>query len=129
MAILVILIALIFLITSIKEKPKTPKKESERAKRKRRYVSKAMREHILKRDNYTCQICGISKEFLDDYSPGLGDYLLLEIDHITSVAEGGSGNDEKNLQTLCWRCNRKKGKDKTNEDVQELIDYGIDQLN
>lgn len=149
MAILFILGALIFFIFALikeKQKPKydtgkprsrdrtiiteiEEKEEENRAKARRRYVSKSMREYILERDNYTCQICGISKELLDDYSPGLGDYLLLEIDHITSVAEGGSGDNEENLQTLCWRCNRKKGKDKTNEDVQELIDYGIDRLN
>ena len=34
--------------------------------------------------------------------------------------------DEDNLQVLCWKCNRKKGGNKTNEDVLESIDYGID---
>lgn len=87
-----------------------------------------MREHVLLRDNYTCQICGISKGLLDRLIPGLGDFLLLEIDHITPVAKGGSGDDEENLQTLCWRCNRKKGKNKTNEEVKDLIDYGVDKL-
>lgn len=102
--------------------------EEKRQTARRRYVTQAMKRHVLERDNYTCQICGISKGLLDRLIPGLGDFLLLEIDHITPVAKGGSGGDERNLQTLCWRCNRKKGKNKTNEQVKGLIDYGIDKL-
>ena len=95
---------------------------------KRRYVSRDMREKVFRRDNYTCQICGISRGYLDSFVPGLGNYLLLEVDHITPVAAGGTGEREENLQTLCWRCNRKKGKSKTNAQVKSLIDYGIDKL-
>jgi 5-methylcytosine-specific restriction endonuclease McrA len=104
-------------------------KEQKRETARRRYVTKAMKQHVLERDNYTCQICGISKGYVDSLMPGLGDYLLLEVDHIVPVAKGGSGDDESNLQTLCWRCNRKKGKNRTNEEVREMIDYGIDKLN
>lgn len=103
--------------------------EYEKASRRevagRRRINPRMKQDILKRDDYTCQICGISKQFLDDLCPGLGDYLLLEIDHIESVASGGTGKDEDNLQVLCWRCNRKKGGRLTNEEVEEMIDYGI----
>ncbi len=91
----------------------------------RRRINPRMKQDILERDDYTCQICGISKQFLDDLCPGLGDYLLLEIDHVESVARGGTGKDEDNLQVLCWRCNRKKGGKLTNEEVEEMIDYGI----
>ena len=91
----------------------------------RRRISPRMKQAVLERDNYTCQICGISQGFLDELCPGLGDYLLLETDHIRSVKRGGSGNDIDNLQCLCWRCNRKKGGNKTNRDVEEEIDYGI----
>lgn len=94
----------------------------------RRRISPKMKQAILERDNYTCQICGISRGFLDHFIPGLGDYLLLEIDHIDSVANGGTGKDEDNLQVLCWRCNRKKGGDKTNEDVADTINYGMKYL-
>ena len=103
-------------------------KEQKRETARRRYVTKAMKRHVLERDDYTCQICGISKGYVDSLMPGLGDYLLLEVDHIVPVAKGGSGDDESNLQTLCWRCNRKKGKNRTNEEVREMIDYGIDKL-
>ena len=58
-----------------------------------------LREAIKKRDNYTCCICGNSvfKE----------PNLLLEVDHIVPVSKGGK-TVASNLQTLCWRCNRKK---------------------
>ena len=65
------------------------------------------------------------KDYMDSFEEGLGDYLLLEADHIQSVAQGGSGDDVDNLQCLCWRCNRKKGGRRTNEEVMEMIDYGI----
>lgn len=92
-------------------------KETEKEVARRRRVTPKIKQSVLERDNYTCQICGISKQVLDSFLPGLGDYLLLEIDHIESVSNGGSGKDEDNLQVLCWRCNRKKGGKKTNEQV------------
>lgn len=69
------------------------------AKEQRSLMTKRLRDYIKKRDNYTCCICGNStyKE----------PNLLLEIDHIIPVAKGGY-TTEKNLQTLCWKCNRSK---------------------
>lgn len=99
-----------------------------RDKANRRKISPKSKTYVLERDNYTCQICGISKQFFEDLCPGSGEYLLLEIDHIKSVARGGRGDDEDNLQVLCWKCNRKKGGNKTNEDILESIDYEIDKL-
>ena len=95
---------------------------------RRRRIRPADKAEVFARDNYTCQICGISKDFLDSLCCGLGDYLLLETDHIQSVAQGGTGRDIDNLQCLCWRCNRKKGGRKTNDQVRQLIDYGMDYL-
>ena len=94
----------------------------------RRRIRVADKNEVFDRDNYTCQICGISKGFLDSLCDGLGDYLLLEADHIQSVSQGGTGRDIDNLQCLCWRCNRKKGGNKTNDQVRKMIDYGIDYL-
>ena len=94
----------------------------------RRRIRVADKNEVFDRDNYTCQICGISKGFLDSLCDGLGDYLLLGADHIQSVSQGGTGRDIDNLQCLCWRCNRKKGGNKTNEQVRKMIDYGIDYL-
>lgn len=94
----------------------------------RRRIKVSDKYAVLERDDYTCQICGISRDYLDSLCPGLGDYLLLEVDHIQSVKQGGTGRDIDNLQCLCWRCNRKKGGWKTNEEVKRSIDYGMDYL-
>ena len=121
-----ILAWLVSLIKRLKERFKQSKKERKRKDTaKRRYVSSKLREYVLERDDATCQICGISKRMLDNYMDGLGDYLLLEIDHIKPVSSGGRGDDAKNLQVLCWRCNRKKSGSKTNREVAAEIDYGI----
>lgn len=62
-----------------------------------RYFQGKTRDYILKRDNYTCQICG---EYIPD---GVG----LDIDHIIEYEEGGT-TTINNGQTLCHACNIKK---------------------
>lgn len=49
---------------------------------------------VFRRDKFRCVICGSNED--------------LQVDHICPVIEGGKDNDE-NLQTLCKRCNLKKG--------------------
>lgn len=66
----------------------------------RALLTSDLRRKILNRDNYTCQECQNSTR----NEPN----LLLEIDHITPLSKGGM-TTEKNLQVLCWRCNRRKG--------------------
>ena len=102
--------------------------EIDREVARRRRIRVSDKNEVFERDNYTCQICGISKDYLDNLCEGLGDYLLLEADHIRSVSQGGTGKDIDNLQCLCWRCNRKKGGRRTNAEVREMIDYGIEFL-
>ena len=102
--------------------------EIDREVARRRRIRVSDKTEVFERDNYTCQICGISKDYLDSLCEGLGDYLLLEADHIRSVSQGGTGKDIDNLQCLCWRCNRKKGGRRTNEQVKDMIDYGIEYL-
>ena len=70
------------------------------AKEQRSLMTTKLRTYIKERDNYTCCDCGnsIYKE----------PNLLLEIDHIKPISMGGL-TKEDNLQTLCWKCNRKKG--------------------
>lgn len=70
------------------------------AEGQRALMTSGLREKIKKRDNYTCQKCGISTA--DE------PHLLLEIDHIIPVSRNGL-TTESNLQTLCWKCNRSKG--------------------
>lgn len=59
-------------------------------------LSKRARFEVFKRDLFTCQYCG-------QHPPN----VELEVDHITPVAEGGS-NEEGNLVTACFDCNRGK---------------------
>ena len=70
------------------------------AKEQRILMTKKLREHIKKRDNYTCCTCG--------NSTNVEPNLLLEIDHSMPIARGGK-TVEESLQTLCWKCNRAKG--------------------
>lgn len=65
---------------------------------KRKPLSKKIRFEVFKRDHFTCQYCG-------QMSPD----VILEVDHIKPVAEGGT-DDMTNLITSCRDCNRGKGK-------------------
>lgn len=65
---------------------------------KRKSISKKLRFEVFKRDSFCCQYCGRS-------APD----VILEVDHIKPVAEGGK-NTLLNLVTSCRDCNRGKGK-------------------
>lgn len=58
-----------------------------------------MRFDVFKRDAFTCQYCG-----------SVPPSVVLEIDHIKPVCDGGS-DDKENLITACFDCNRGKGAD------------------
>lgn len=66
----------------------------------RALMTAKLREKIKFRDNFSCRVCGLSV--------AMEKNLLLEIDHIIPLAKGGI-TSERNLQTLCWKCNRSKG--------------------
>lgn len=72
-----------------------PKPEPEPIKRKP--IKPSLRFEILKRDDYRCQMCGVTAK----------DGATLEIDHITPVSKGGT-NEASNLQVLCRDCNAGK---------------------
>ena len=74
-------------------------KQQSTKKMQRSKMTSELRESILRRDNWTCQKCGNSV-----YNE---PNLLLEVDHIIPIARGGK-TEPKNLQTLCWKCNRNK---------------------
>ena len=81
------------------------------AAKQRAKMTQILRDKIKRRDNYTCQYCGLSTR--DEPN------LLLEIDHIIPVSRGGL-TTEDNLQTLCWICNRRKS-NKIITDPTEII--------
>jgi 5-methylcytosine-specific restriction endonuclease McrA len=74
----------------------------------RKALTKKQRFNVFKRDHFTCQYCGQTPPA-----------VVLEVDHITPVVEGGS-NDILNLLTACFDCNRGKGKDGL-ESVPETV--------
>ena len=65
-------------------------------------ISIAEWERIKKRYNYQCSICRKREPFIDQ------KITRLTIDHILPLSRGG-GNELKNIQPLCHRCNAKKG--------------------
>jgi 5-methylcytosine-specific restriction endonuclease McrA len=71
-----------------------------RMKEERSKLSTSLRYEILKRDKFSCKLCGRNKN----------DGVKLHVDHIFPIAKGGR-TDPSNLRTLCDQCNLGK-KDK-----------------
>ena len=67
-------------------------------------IRKKTRFEVFKRDKFTCQYCG-----------RMAPDVIVEIDHINPVANGGD-NDIMNLVTSCRDCNRGKGKTELSDD-------------
>lgn len=63
---------------------------------KRKSTGKRLRFEIFKRDNFTCQYCGVQPPD-----------VVLVIDHITPISAGGD-SDPMNLITACETCNQGK---------------------
>lgn len=74
----------------------------------RKALSKKTRFDVFKRDGFVCQYCGA-------HPPT----VVLEVDHIQPVAQGG-GNEMDNLVTACFDCNRGKS-DRTLSDVPQSL--------
>lgn len=62
----------------------------------RKSISVRTRFEVFKRDEFTCAYCGRKTP-----------EVVLEVDHIVPVADGGS-DDIINLTTACWECNSGK---------------------
>lgn len=65
----------------------------------RRAVSAKVKNAVLNRDGWRCQICGFKTN----------TRAFLHIDHKIALANGGT-NEISNLWTLCAECNLRKGK-------------------
>lgn len=84
----------------------------------RKTLPKKTRFEVFKRDSFKCQYCGRS-------APD----VILEIDHIIPVAEGGK-DDIINLVTSCRDCNRGKGKIKlSNKEMVNRQKKQLDEMN
>lgn len=75
---------------------------------KRKAISKKTRFEVFKRDGFTCQYCG-------SHPPA----VILHVDHIDPVANGGS-NDQDNLVTSCESCNQGKS-DRLLSDIPQSL--------
>lgn len=62
----------------------------------RKSIGLKLRFEVFKRDGFCCRYCGSTPPT-----------VVLEIDHIVPVADGGT-NDQENLATSCFECNRGK---------------------
>ena len=71
---------------------------------RQRTVNNAQRQRILRRDNFTCQLCGVRGP---GARPNPGD-AVLKVDHRLPFSKGGT-DDDSNLWTLCEECNYGKG--------------------
>jgi len=69
---------------------------------KRKSLSKKTRFEVFKRDGFVCGYCGSTPPS-----------VVLEVDHILAVANGGD-NSIDNLLTSCFDCNRGKGANSLN---------------
>lgn len=72
---------------------------------KREPITKKMRFEVFKRDKFTCQYCG-----------RMAPDVVLEVDHINPVSEGGE-TELINLITSCRDCNRGKGKTRLSDNT------------
>jgi hypothetical protein len=68
-----------------------------------RGISPQLRNEILERNGFTCQLCGAGAGDPDPFNPGRK--LRLHIDHIVPISQGGT-NDKGNLRVLCSACNQ-----------------------
>ena len=80
----------------------------------RRPMSKRTRFAVFKRDDFRCTYCG-------RHPPD----VLLEVDHIMPVCEGG-GDEEENLTTACFDCNRGKAGIPLTVVPQSLADKAVE---
>ena len=71
------------------------------------YISGTLRYEVLKRAKFRCELCGIS-----------ADQKALEVDHIVPRNSGG-GDEQSNLQALCYSCNAMK-RDRDDTDFRQI---------
>ena len=68
-----------------------------------RTISPQLRNEILERNGFTCQLCGAGAGDTDPFNPNRK--VRLHIDHIVPISQGGT-DDKDNLRVLCSACNQ-----------------------
>lgn len=70
-----------------------------------RAISPQLRNEILERNGFTCQLCGAGPGDTDPFNPHRK--VRLQIDHIIPISQSGT-DDKDNLRVLCSACNQGK---------------------
>lgn len=68
-----------------------------------RTISPQLRNEILERNGFTCQLCGAGPGDIDPFNPNRK--VRLHIDHVIPISQGGT-DDKDNLRVLCSACNQ-----------------------
>ena len=68
-----------------------------------RTISPQLRNEILERNGFTCQLCGAGPGDPDPFNPNRK--VRLHIDHVKPISQGGT-DDQDNLRVLCSACNQ-----------------------
>lgn len=65
------------------------------------------RNHMFRRDDYTCQMCQTPHRLVNEYGISLPSTDgILDLHHIVPVSEGGTDAPD-NLMTVCRECHKK----------------------
>lgn len=84
-----------------------------------RGISPQLRNEILERNGFTCQLCGAGAGDPDPFNPGRK--VRLHIDHIIPISQGGA-NEKENLRVLCSACNQGRSNIQTpTEDARNIL--------
>ena len=84
-----------------------------------RGISPQLRQEILERNGYTCQLCGAGPQDQDPFNPARK--VRLHIDHFDPASHGGAV-DKDNLRVLCSACNQGRSNIKMpSESAKNLI--------
>jgi hypothetical protein len=68
-----------------------------------RMISPQLRNEILERNGFTCQLCGAGPGDPDPFNPNRK--VRLHVDHVKPISQGGT-DDKDNLRVLCSACNQ-----------------------
>lgn len=84
-----------------------------------RGISPQLRNEILERNGYTCQLCGAGPGDPDPFNPTRK--IRLHIDHIVPISQKGAEN-KSNLRVLCSACNQGRANIQTaSESARNLL--------
>jgi len=82
---------------------------------RRRHISEPIQNFVRERANGLCEYCHTSEKW---------QYVRFTIDHVISLSQGGTDDDE-NLALACFHCNRRKSNRLTGTDPETGWRYDL----